>query len=208
MSNLVSGFSSFTALSNRFHQFADTLRAKGYASVGGNKLLEAFAETEGLNSNALKAEFDKVAPKQADLSGLQTHFVNVAAAQGWNEATQLNVLMTFVTSGQSDFLAFLNESVASVASASDLPLNFHEAVAEVDVDCFDELSLYEVEIGVYGDDDLSTAMDSHMVVVASTDKESATQAALEVCEEAFPHYHDVALGPMNPAEEVSREDYL
>ncbi|WP_415912560.1 hypothetical protein [Neptuniibacter sp. QD37_11] len=63
MSYLISGFTSFTALSNRFHAYSDKLRELGYSSVGGNKLLKAFAELDGYSSiEPLKAAMDASSP--------------------------------------------------------------------------------------------------------------------------------------------------
>lgn len=140
------------------------------------------------------------------------NFSNVAQAQGWTEATCLQVLKRFVDeTGQNEHLGVFVCGVIAEESDMDttgtpLPLGIDEACDALEES--DGLQLYEVEIGLFDlPDEPNTAFDTRLVVVAASSTEDANDQAQQLCEKSIPVVRNVAFAPMAPAVVVSIDDY-
>lgn len=133
----------------------------------------------------------------------------VADQQGWTEATQRDVLITFLESDteKQSFGAFLDEQVEQEDDMSTARiLNVESAIEALKED--DDFLLYECEIGLSSSEDANTPFESYMVIMASDSPEGATEQARMYCEENIATFRETWFGVCSPASEADINNYL
>ena len=135
--------------------------------------------------------------------------------QGWNEETQIQILLEYIENQQSNdaFESFLSEKstfknmiCANNGSNSEAPLGLRDALSEQEED--NELILFECEIGLFDIvNDPNTPIKTHTVVVAACSILRANEKAQMLCEENIPAVSNIAFAPTCMATEVDVCDY-
>jgi hypothetical protein len=129
--------------------------------------------------------------------------INAAAQQqGWTTTTTLAVMLEFINevSTEAALLAFMEKH----HSIDSQPLGWQKAVEETEQDA--DLSLFECEVGLFGDDP-STPFDTVFVLVACEYIADAPRKAVAYARKNTPSTVGVTLSCVNTPENMSALDY-
>lgn len=144
-------------------------------------------------------------------------FEKYTMQQGWNESTQIQILLEYIENQQSNdaFKEFLSEksifendaSYTDTGSHDNTPLGLQDALSELEED--DDLTLFECEIGLFDlKSDPNTPFETHVVVVAASTIERANEKSQMLCEETIASIANVAYSPTCMASKVDINNYL
>jgi len=129
---------------------------------------------------------------------------------GWDDTTVMRKMLQFIRDtypmdkGLDAVYAHFQAQAAvndeTAAKPEEMPLGYKEALAEAEAD--PDQRLYVVEIGLFDmNNDPSTPMETHEVLVAAEDPDVALDLARSVAEENIPVVRGIAFSPISQPEE-------